>query len=372
MAKRRRGRGEGGVEQLPSGSWRAVTPARTDPATGKRVRASKTFPAKSEALAWLAAQVAAPKPVASGTVGEWLTEWLTRHRARTGAGNYRADERAVRRTIRPAMGAKRLRDLDRRAVADFLAGVQGTAATRHAVGRTLRKILNAAVAAGRIPASPLAGVPLAPKPESDTRPFSLPELAEFLAVADRLGWGPLTRVWADTGLRPSELIALQWGDYDPAAGVLRISRASDPETGRLKEPKSRAGRRILHLSAPARAALDSIRPKNPAPPAPIFHAEDGRAPWRYSGFTKTVWRPIRAALPERLRWATPYTLRHTMASVLLSGGVNLKVIAQRMGHADVSLTLRVYGHLMPGDQERAADYLGGLLPTVLPTPDKKP
>lgn len=56
MAKRRRGRGEGGVELLKSGSWRGVFCKIVD---GKRVRASKTFKTKPEALAWVAQQQAA-------------------------------------------------------------------------------------------------------------------------------------------------------------------------------------------------------------------------------------------------------------------------------------------------------------------------
>lgn len=47
---KRRGRGEGGVEQLPSGRWRAVVVLKTDPATGRRDRISKTFAAKADAL----------------------------------------------------------------------------------------------------------------------------------------------------------------------------------------------------------------------------------------------------------------------------------------------------------------------------------
>ncbi|GMA57296.1 site-specific integrase [Alicyclobacillus sacchari] len=47
--------------------------------------------------------------------------------------------------------------------------------------------------------------------------------------------------------------------------------------------------------------------------------------------------------------------RHTHASLLLQQGINPKVVAERLGHANVSITLDTYTHLLPGIQERAVD-----------------
>ena len=58
----------------------------------------------------------------------------------------------------------------------------------------------------------------------------------------------------------------------------------------------------------------------------------------------------RAGLPKTI---TLYTLRHSCASLLLGSGENIKTIAERLGHADVALTLNVYSHLQPGAQESA-------------------
>ena len=56
-----------------------------------------------------------------------------------------------------------------------------------------------------------------------------------------------------------------------------------------------------------------------------------------------------------------HDLRHTHASVLLSSGVPVKVVSERLGHASPSITLGVYAHVMPGDQRAAADLLAGLV-----------
>lgn len=50
---------------------------------------------------------------------------------------------------------------------------------------------------------------------------------------------------------------------------------------------------------------------------------------------------------------TFYTLRHTYASQLLSAGVNVKVVSERMGHSSVSVTMDVYAHCLPDMLETA-------------------
>ena len=60
-------------------------------------------------------------------------------------------------------------------------------------------------------------------------------------------FGPMVVFAAATGLRPSELFALQWGDVDRAAGVVQIRRAY--ANGRVKQTKTRLSRRAVPLQA---------------------------------------------------------------------------------------------------------------------------
>ena len=54
-------------------------------------------------------------------------------------------------------------------------------------------------------------------------------------------------------------------------------------------------------------------------------------------------------------------LRHTCATLMLLRDVPVKVVSERLGHADVALTLRVYSHVLPGMQKNAADGLDEML-----------
>jgi integrase len=58
---------------------------------------------------------------------------------------------------------------------------------------------------------------------------------------------------------------------------------------------------------------------------------------------------------------TPHQCRHTFASLMIAAGVNAKALSTFMGHANISITMDRYGHLMPGSEEEAA----GLLDTYL-------
>ena len=46
--------------------------------------------------------------------------------------------------------------------------------------------------------------------------------------------------------------------------------------------------------------------------------------------------------------------RHTHATIMLSQGVNPKIVSERLGHSTVSMTLDLYSHVLPGLQEAAA------------------
>jgi integrase len=53
--------------------------------------------------------------------------------------------------------------------------------------------------------------------------------------------------------------------------------------------------------------------------------------------------------------------RHTYAAFMIAAGVNPKALSTYMGHSSITMTLDRYGHLMPGDEQRAGDMLAAYL-----------
>lgn len=74
----------------------------------------------------------------------------------------------------------------------------------------------------------------------------------------------------------------------------------------------------------------------------------------------SYWKPLLrlAGLPDETRF---HDLRHTAASLLLGEGVPIPVVSQLLGHADSSITLKVYAHILPDHLGTAALAMNGLL-----------
>jgi integrase len=66
----------------------------------------------------------------------------------------------------------------------------------------------------------------------------------------------------------------------------------------------------------------------------------------------------RAGLPESFRF---HDLRHTCATLLLRQGVNPKFVQELLGHADVTLTLNVYSHVLPDMGDAASGAMDNAL-----------
>src|SRR2546421_9533860 len=118
----------------------------------------------------------------------------------------------------------------------------------------------------------------------EKRPFESWQQIE--AVAARLGpvYGPMVVFAAATGLRPSELFALEQRDIDRAAGVVYVRRAF--ANGRLRNTKTRLSTRAVPLQAIALEALDRLHAsENPilfpnSSGGPIVFRSCGRRHWK--------------------------------------------------------------------------------------------
>lgn len=137
----------------------------------------------------------------------------------------------------------------------------------------------------------------------------------------------------------------------------------------MAEPKTAAGRRAIPLGTNALEALRAHRvmqamerrriglPEAAAQDL-VFATEVGTA-IDPSNLLANSWYPLleRAGLP-RLRF---HDLRHSAATLMLGGGAPVHVVAQRLGHADPAVTLRVYAHVTPTMQREAAAALDRVL-----------
>jgi integrase len=234
--------------------------------------------------------------------------------------------------------------------------------------RVLHRALSQAKLWGLVRDNPaeLAKPPKAPDRETE---MLQPDQAAMLL--DRLRGKPaylLASLALATGARRNEILALRWCDVDLDAARLTIERALEQTAAhgiRIKGPKTRHGRRTISLPPHAVAELrqhwvDQQQQRlaaglGKAPDdAPVFATIAGG--YMNQGTVTRQWSDQMAAIgmPD----VTLHSLRHTHASMLISAGVDVLTVSRRLGHGSPKVTLEVYGHLVHGSDDRAAQIVG--------------
>lgn len=152
--------------------------------------------------------------------------------------------------------------------------------------------------------------------------------------------------------------ALRAKDIDLAAGVVRVEFGRDWKEGQFKL-KSNAGRRKVPISAVLRDFLAMrFADCGHSGTDRLFGVRSGASPFDAASLTKRADRAWKAAGMERI---TLHECRHTFASLMIAARVNAKALQSFMGHANISITLDRYGHLMPGSEAEAAGLLDAYL-----------
>jgi integrase len=355
------------MAELPSGSWRATLHLGVD-ANGKKIRETATFPLKADAQAWLRARQseidkapAGHQATATLTLAEWFDRWHTGRKEGVSARSTHDNEWRWGKHVGPHLGAVPLRKLTPVIIADWLAKLREAGAstdTRKKSGALLRSMLNGAVSAGLLAASPMKGIRL-PKVVRPEKVALTREQVLAVIEAAELRYRPLFLLWFDAGLRPGELFALEWDDVRLDAGEVYVRRALDDVSRTIKETKTQKGRRLLAISAETQAALAAVKPAQAA--GLVFPSPRTANPWHGSNFRRNVFAPTIKRAGVKCR---PYDVRHTTATLLISAGVSIKVVSERLGHEDVQTTLRHYAHVMPGQQAAAAAVMGKIFSTT--------
>jgi integrase len=207
-----------------------------------------------------------------------------------------------------------------------------------------------------VPVNPTVGLRL-PAVRCGRDRIASPAEAELLLAALGAADRPLWATALYAGLRRGELMGLRWRDVDLVRGIMHVSRAWDPKEREMVAPKSQAGIRRVPIPAALRAFLAPLKLAAGADPDRlVFGVRD--VPFSASSVGERARRVWGAADLEPI---SLHECRHTFASLMIAAGVNAKALSTFMGHANISITLDRYGHLMPGAEDEAASLMDAYL-----------
>ncbi len=338
---------------------------------------SKTFARKADADSYDAELVSrrrlgqiAQLDAGTETLNEYMADtWIPTHWSVLGEKTRRGYKSLYAVHLEPTFGPLPLRELSPELIgrwqADHLKGGAGTASTQKAL-TLLGNILQRAAEGGRIPTNPARLVrkakvpkspeitPLAPSAVEAIRRAMLDPAPVTVAAAaegkrprrahqqpapgspqSRIRDATLVSVLAYAGLRPGEALRLMWGDVREATLLVEAPKTNTARTVRLLEPLANDLREWQR---------ESGRPHANAAVFPELDLDN----WRSR-------RWDRAVLAAGFKGATPYTLRHSFASLLLHEGRSVIYVARQLGHG-AALTLGTYGHVIDEleDQENVS------------------
>jgi len=295
------------------------------------------------------------RPVARVSFGDYFEEWIETYSGRTARGfseTSRVDyRRAIGVNALPRWCGWKLAEVEPADVRDLL-GARRKAGDSTVAIKKLRAALSALFATaledGLVRSNPVRGVRVPSAPagaEADddrAKALTRAELGVLLAAIPD-NWQLFFELLVHTGLRISEAVGLTWAHIDLGDSP-RVLVREQFYKGERKRLKSGNGRRDIPLSAGMAGRLlayrrDGFRGED----APVFSRRSGDELYPQN-VSKAVLKPSAKALG--LGWVTFHTFRHTCASLLFDEGRNVKQVAEWLGHADPSFTLRTYVHLM--------------------------
>jgi integrase len=320
---------------------------------------------------------------ASLTVGEYLKRWLS-DAAKPAVGR-RTFERygaIVRLHVVPTLGdvpLAKLRPLHLQRLYTHLADEGMSAAGVGKVHARLHTALRQAVRWQMLRYNPADGVELPRVRRRPPQALSEADTARLLRAAQAPDGHKVTRMWAPlvlavlTGMRRGELLGLRWCDVDLENGALSVVQAleQDGHDVYVKVPKTERSRRRISLPPFAMATLRSHRATQDEErlragvkwrDGDYVFAAVGGGPWCPANFSRAYRLVLKRTAgkdddgnpipPLECRF---HDLRHTHASQLLRQGTHAKVVSERLGHANIGITLDLYSHVLPGLQEEAAE-----------------
>lgn len=332
------------------------------------------------------------------TVSAYMSRWADhKEQDATKPNTLRSYRDTVRLHITPHIGRiklEKLRPLDLEQMLSKMQKAGKSAASRAYTLRVLSMALRQAVRWQMLPRNVAEAVrpPKVERPDIGT--WTAAQVATFLDTAQLHRMHAAFYLALLTGMRRGEILGLKWEDVDFTRSRLTVRNnlvemRGEGTTGKqhagketvssvrsiLQTPKTKASRRTIPLSPGTMSKLKEHRERQEQ------NRKAAAEAWQAQGFVfadelgnptdpRTLYGWFRGLVTAAgLPMIRFHDLRHTAASLMIRQGISPKTVSDRLGHADVAFTLRVYAHLYEDQREEAAFDLTDLFPVAAGGPN---
>ena len=351
-----------------------------DPITGVSKRASgyaKTLPeAKRKQREMLHRLDQNQRPLDDTvTFGDWLKNWQAQQLPLMGLKPNTED--LYRNLARKHLESSSLATMRLSSVAPLhlgsfmkdLGGHGGQSLLRNTY-TVLTHLFESAVRNGLLRQNPLQHIKRPKQAKQEVRFLSDPEMSTLMEELAKSRYLPVAQLILQTGLRRGEALGLSWDDVDLVRQQLHVRFTLDAK-GRRGSPKTSRSIRTLDLNEKAIAVLRMLKKAHSESRLrlgplyvgcewnPVFSTEDGKAS-QPRVFLRAVQNAAGRCGLDELGFADRvgvHTLRHYVATRLLTKGTEMLVVSRILGHESIKTTVDIYGHLQDDQRKQALSSL---------------
>lgn len=311
------------------------------------------------------------------TTGEWLQKWLEVYVSHSTKRSKRTRETytsVTKRHLIPAFERVPLQQLTASHIQHYYNTSKLASSTLEQHHAILHQALKVATVNERLinvnPAELVVEKPVAKK-NRETNVWNQEEVRRFLLAAreDGTQTEAFYRLTVETGMRRGEICGLKWEDVDLAGGNVSVKRTlvkpgPKPELGPPKGGRSRAiaiSPQMANLLRKHKVEQNELKLSLGGAYADkgFVFAKDSGDPIQMNNFGQRSFPALmKKAGVKKIRF---HDLRHTCATLLMEGDTHPKVVQERLGHANIAMTLDRYSHVTPTMQRGAAQLLGNAL-----------
>jgi integrase len=373
-SSKRNRKGDGSIYLTKSGKYRASIWLQNG------TRKTKVFQTKKEAVVWIKnlqhqLDQGLDSKAFQLTFQEYLDYWKDTFLDKLRPNTQADYKRCIQNYIIPQLGTYRISDLSPMLINSFYANLAKDGISdrlRLYIHQVLHKTCEDGIKLGLFYRNPTKGASRPKYNHQEMQIFDEEQVQLFLIASQNSRYHTLYEIAVKYGIREGELFGLQWDDIDWDKGTLSIRRQVQRVAGEglvFSPPKTRAGRRTIHLGTTTLLSLKSQQEyvamqkrsmgENWKENNLIFPSTIG-TPIEQSNLLKDFYKILQSAGLPNIRF---HDLRHTAASIMLTFAPVIDV-SRILGHSLPSTTLNIYGHLIPNGQPVIANKMDEILTPI--------